>query len=222
MYPSAEIAFNNGSLIRQGTIDAGLGGNNGIALVCSIGYELKWDAGRLFLIDQSGNIRHALFMGVEPGATYDSTLGYIVGSKWSLDNGRRFVCTDDTATAAVWVEEFYNSNATILTLSQSSSTIAVVLPATANRILSYGDITLTGDWTLGEPSGSFVDGQRVTFRIKQDATGGRVLSLAPGYIDPLDQMTSNFSIVANKKTYIATSYDADSDGWFVTAVVGGF
>jgi len=49
-----EITFDNGSRIRKGLTDAGNGGAQGVALVCSLDYELKWEAGRQYVMQQDG------------------------------------------------------------------------------------------------------------------------------------------------------------------------
>ena len=96
--------------MREGTIDAGFGGTKGIAQICAVGYELKWEAGRQYVMDGNGVlIRHSLnnFTTV-PSATDDSTKGYYVGSLWTLDNGISYICTDSTIGAAVWI--LYDAN----------------------------------------------------------------------------------------------------------------
>jgi hypothetical protein len=98
------VLFNNSSRLRVGTIDALLGGSKGIAQICAVGYELKWEAGRLYVMDGNGiYIRWSLYnFNITPTVTDDVTLGYLVGSKWSLDNGDTYTCTDNTTGAAVW------------------------------------------------------------------------------------------------------------------------
>jgi len=90
------LLFNNSSRVREGKIDAGLGGAKGVALVCSLEYELKWEAGRLYVMDQTGNfIRQSLYnFNIAPTSTDDFTLGYMTGSLWTLDDGTVYVCTD--------------------------------------------------------------------------------------------------------------------------------
>jgi hypothetical protein len=99
------IILDNGSLLRKGTIDAGYGGANGIAQICAVGYELKWEAGRLYVMGDGGTtIREVSHnFTTTPAATDDTLKGFIVGSRWILDNGDLYVCTDNTSTAAVWV-----------------------------------------------------------------------------------------------------------------------
>jgi hypothetical protein len=101
------VLFNNGSRLREGTIDALLGGSKGIAQICAVGYELKWEAGRLYVMDGNGiYIRWSLYnFTITPTVNDDVTLGYLPGSRWSLDDGTTYVCTDETTGAAVWVKE---------------------------------------------------------------------------------------------------------------------
>ena len=98
------ILLDNGSRLREGTIDAGLGGSKGIAQICAVGYELKWEAGRLYVMNGNGNsIRQSLYnFTTTPAVTDDSSLGYAVGSLWTLDDGTVYECADATIGAAVW------------------------------------------------------------------------------------------------------------------------
>ena len=52
---SQGILFANSSRLTEGTIDAGLGGSKGIAQICGLGYELKWEGGVLYVMGSSGN-----------------------------------------------------------------------------------------------------------------------------------------------------------------------
>jgi hypothetical protein len=109
--------FDNGSTVKKGTTDAGNGGAKGVALKCSLDYEFKWEAGRLYVMQQDGfTIRDTLYNFTNtPTVTDDNTKGFIVDSRWILDNGDVYVCTDDTTGAAVW--ELVNTG-TIPTLQQ--------------------------------------------------------------------------------------------------------
>jgi len=106
------ILLDNGSRLREGTIDAGLGGSKGIAQICAVGYELKWEAGRLYVMNGNGNaIRSSLYnFNIVPTINDDDTKAYYVGSLWSLDNGDVYECTDSTTGAAVW--ELKNTGST--------------------------------------------------------------------------------------------------------------
>jgi hypothetical protein len=98
------LQFANASRLREGTIDAGQGGAKGIAQICGVGYELKWEAGRLYVMDVNGLfIRQSLYnFVVPPHPTNDNTEGYQIGSIWTLDDGSVYICADPTTGAAVW------------------------------------------------------------------------------------------------------------------------
>lgn len=98
------VLLDNTSRLREGTIDAGYGGAKGIAQICAVGYELKWESGSLYVMDGNGtHIRHTLYnFASVPSITEDITKGFLVGTRWSLDNGNVYVCTDNSIGAAVW------------------------------------------------------------------------------------------------------------------------
>lgn len=98
------VLLNNASRLREGTIDAQTGGSKGIAQICAVGYELKWEAGSQYVMDGNGTLIREVNhkFNIIPGLNNDSTQGFYVGSRWILDNGDIYVCTDSTATAAFW------------------------------------------------------------------------------------------------------------------------
>lgn len=52
----------SGQYISKGTFDTSRGGNNGISLVCSIGYEFNWQAGWLRTTEQGSVTPRALYL----------------------------------------------------------------------------------------------------------------------------------------------------------------
>jgi hypothetical protein len=98
------ILFSNDSKLREGTIDAQTGGGKGIAQICGVGYELKWEAGSQYVMDGNGTLIREVNhkFNIVPGEFQDSSLGFYVGSRWILDNGDIYVCTDNTVDNAVW------------------------------------------------------------------------------------------------------------------------
>lgn len=145
MDDGADIAFFNGSQVREGTTDAGLGGSKGIALQCSVGYEMKWEAGRLYIMEQDGftirEVSHNL--AVAPAVTDDNTLGFVVGSRWILDDGTVYVCSDATTGAAVWAIPAPVVSSKTTTLAAYSTTPSI--DATYNNGTSGVGATLTGN-----------------------------------------------------------------------------
>lgn len=159
------IYFNNGSRLREGTIDALLGGSKGIAQICAVGYELKWEAGRLYVMDGNGvYIRHSLYnFTITPTVNDDDTLGYLPGSRWSLDDDTTYICIDSTTGAAVWeleVEQVativktkvVNKTVPSVTLSKADYQVCVVAGATGQRLsvrLAQADSDANSAGTLG-------------------------------------------------------------------------
>lgn len=164
------LYFNNTTRLREGTIDALLGGAKGIAQICSVGYELKWEAGRLYVMDSNGTIiRWSLYnFTTIPTTTDDNTKGYAVGSRWTLDDGTIYLCTNASTASAVWVLQT-NAVATLeQVLASGNSAGANDIDMNNNDLLNVDTITASGDLTLN-PVGS-IDANGKTLNM----TGGEI------------------------------------------------
>jgi len=106
------IILDNGSMLKKGTIDAGNGGSKGISQICGVGYEHKWEAGRLYIMNDGGTIIREVSHNLTytPTVTDDVTKGFVQNTRWILDNGDVYLCTDPTEGAAVW--ELVNTGTT--------------------------------------------------------------------------------------------------------------
>ena len=148
------ILLDNSSRLREGTIDAGLGGSKGIAQICGVGYELKWEAGRLYVMNGNGNgIRQSLYnFNIVPTVDDDNTKAYYQGSLWSLDNGDVYECSDATTGAAVWELKYpvdtrsYKVYTALLTRTGATAPTATILENTLGT-LTFG-YTLQGIYTI--------------------------------------------------------------------------
>ncbi len=167
------LYFANTSRLIEGTIDAGLGGTKGIAQICAVGYELKWEAGRLYVMDGNGTgIRQSLYnFNVTPTATDDSSKGYIVGSLWTLDNGDTYECTSSTIAAAVWALKTVSIPIEIQSAA-SDETTALTTGTAKVTFRAPSAFTLTGvraSLTTAQSSGSI-------FTVDINQNGTSVLS----------------------------------------------
>lgn len=99
-----KVLLDNGANLKKGTTDAGLGGSKGIALRCAVDYELKWEAGRLYVMGGDGfTIREVSHnFTTTPSSLDDITKGFVIGSRWILDDGDVYVCTDPDEGSALW------------------------------------------------------------------------------------------------------------------------
>jgi hypothetical protein len=169
------IAFDNGSSVRKGTTDAGLGGSKGVALKCSLDYEFKWEAGRLYTMGQDGfTIRRVDHCGIYvPTPTDDSTKGFVVGSIWTLDDGTCYECTNATADGATWAAHFPFERGDGLTFDPSTNTVNT----STNVARRAGNQTFSGNNTFG----SSVNGVATTFFGTQEFNGSRTFAGASSF-----------------------------------------
>lgn len=101
------IELENTSTLKKGTYDFGAQG--GISRICGVGYEDMWQSGIRHVFDSNGLIRNSTnCFNIVPDASFDSSLRFKVDSRWTLDDGTTYVCTDTTVGAAVW--EIENNN----------------------------------------------------------------------------------------------------------------
>jgi hypothetical protein len=110
-------------------------------------------------------------------------------------------------------------------VDNATAVVALTYAATVTTDASAGDIfdlTLTGNVTLANPTNP-VDGKTIRWRIRQDATGSRTVTLGNKFVipstatDPLP-----FSTAANKMDLLAATYHAGRDKWDIVALVPGY
>jgi len=82
-------------------------------------------------------------------------------------------------------------------------------------------VTLGGNRTLGNPTNA-VDGQRILFRIRQDGTGTRTLTLDTKYRLGTTITSTTLTTTINKTDYLGVIYHASDDKFDVVAFVKGF
>ena len=164
------LLFANNSRLREGTIDAGLGGLKGIAQICGAGYELKWEGGVLYVMGSSGNtIRWSLYnFSNTPAVTDDTTKGYQIGSRWTLDDGSIYLCSDASTGAAVWTLQSSSvpTLAQVLIAGNSAGTINIDL--NNKDLLNVNTITASGNLTLNPVGNINCNGKTI------DMTGGEI------------------------------------------------
>lgn len=83
------------------------------------------------------------------------------------------------------------------------------------------NVTLGGNRTLENPTNP-TDGKKIVFRVKQDATGGRTLTLDTAYQFGTDITALNLSTSPNATDYIGFIYDASISKWCLVSLIRGF
>jgi hypothetical protein len=167
------ILLDNTSRLREGTIDAQTGGSKGIAQICAVGYELKWEAGSLYVMDGNGTLIREVNhkFNIIPDANNDSTEGFYVGSRWILDNGDIYVCTDSTVDNAVWEK------------LNSLDELVPYTGATADVNLGNQDLYANKVWLYDAPNDGYgsIHLTDNDFHI-EDAEGHKMLVIEDGFM----------------------------------------
>jgi len=219
MDDGADIVFYNGSKLREGTTNAGLGGNKGIAQVCSIDYELKWEAGRLYVMGQDGftiRVEQYGFSAV-PTATDDDTKGYIFGSRRILDNGDTYLCTDNTEDAAVW--RLKSGNAHDLGQIGTGATETLTLDL-INGPRQYGyTANVVNALTLAVPTGTAAEMDEINFVLQW--TDGITLAFHANIGIPSDSAITLPKTLTQWKSY-RIKLEFFGGRWNLVSLVGGF
>jgi hypothetical protein len=151
MNSGAEIRFNNYAKIRQTPNDYGLD------QVCSIDYVHRWKNGSLYIMDQSSGIRSVQYgLNIPPTEYFDSSQGYLVGSRYTKDDGTIFECTNNTNNAAQWID--------ITPISATSGSLGIVIDG-AGSVITTGvkgylkipyNCTITSSEIVAKQTGSIV------------------------------------------------------------------
>jgi len=229
------VLLDNASTLRKGTIDAGYGGAKGISQICSVGYELKWEAGRLYVMNDGGTtIREVSHnFNTTPSIYDDVTKGFIVGSRWILDNGDLYICTDNTIIDSVWELQIIgsqdlqsvttNGNTTTNTvivgnLTSNYSQISPTDIGTENNVTgTYAFLGNTGE--LGLNNGSFESNLKNT-NVNDDAVILEFPSKVTGsyIIATTEDIPTNTSDLTNDSNFVSDAYYVHTDNNFTSTL----
>lgn len=126
------------------------------------------------------------------------------------------------ADNSAWVSVGYVTSGGLFVATPPA--VALTDAATIATDASLGNtfaVTLAGNRTLGNPTNP-VHGQKVIWRLKQDATGGRTITLDTAFRFGTDVTGITLSTAANKVDYMGAVYDSTDAKWDVIAFVKGY
>jgi hypothetical protein len=119
----------------------------------------------------------------------------------------------------------YNDSSNTLNIGYSTRVVSLTFNTTLNTNASSGDIfdvTLTDNTTLANPSNS-INGKTIRWRILQDNTGGRSVTLDNKFVIPTSASSPlPWSTSGNAMDILAATYHAGRDKWDVVAFVPGY
>ncbi len=83
-------------------------------------------------------------------------------------------------------------------------------------------LTIAGNRTMDNPTGTPTDGQQIMYRVKQDATGSRTLAWGSAFRGSTDLPLPSLSTAASTEDYIGFQYNLAATKWDCLAVNKGF
>jgi hypothetical protein len=128
--------FDNFSTIRPGIAERFLG-IRGLELVCVNDKMIQWADGREYYYINNGGIQpvvHCNSLNIDdiPDSTFDETIGFAVGSRYTvLNTGVTYVCTDATTDSAIWEDVVkYKVFSALITQSGTTNALSITSGAT--------------------------------------------------------------------------------------------
>lgn len=140
-----------------------------------------------------------------------ATLAVLTNGNQTVDGVKSFI-SPTTNTTIYMTRSFYPSVTSIY------SDTAITNDASFSK---HYVIIVTNNFTLGCPTNA-VDGDMVIWRIGQDATGSRTVTLAAGFITNGLSPAISWSTTGTKRDYLGAVYYAASNVWDVISFKGGF
>lgn len=154
-------------------------------------------------------------MGGNGGISLNCVVGYELN--WQASHLKNIVMGDNTVTPQIIHIDS--------PITYSPATLELPYDSTINTDASNAemfDVTLTGNATLANPINP-VNGKTIRWRITQDNTGSRVVTLGNKFNLPSSSTSPlPWSTAANKMDILAATYHAGRDKWDIVAFVPGY
>ena len=164
------IELENTSLLKKGTYDFGASG--GISRICSVGYEDMWQAGIHHVFDNNGFIRESNnCFNIVPDGSFDNTLRFKVGSRWILDDGTVYVCSDASTGTAVWAISGVNLQSVTDGAGNNETTNPLIVGVVGTEHTEYNSFDITYNLNPFKTILSCVHPSSVNFVNIQDGSG---------------------------------------------------
>lgn len=156
-----------------------------------------------------------------------TTNGSGIFSAYAKPGVYTFTCSDTSAAPIESIEVLSSDqgtgggNGTSRTV-QSTAYAATVTPALPSGDLVLNVGALTGNVTLGNPTGTPVDAQRITYRLVQDGTGTRTVAVDTQFAYGTDVTASLHPTTASAKWEFTVQWNATDSKWRAIGIVRGF
>lgn len=134
------------------------------------------------------------------------------------DLGLKAPLASPTFTGTVTTASATLSGAVVETPVALTDVATIVVDASLGNVFT---VTLGGNRTLGAPSNPS-NGQKILFRVRQDATGSRTLAYNAVYRFSTDIPSPTLTTAINKTDYLGFIYTSADTKWDCIGVVKGF
>lgn len=151
----------------------------------------------------------------DTAANWTSTNPTLAVAEWAYETDTGRVKLGNGATA--WTSLPYHS-------SLPEAVIALTDAATIATDASLGNVftvTLGGNRTLGNPTNP-TSGQKILYRVTQDATGSRTLAYGTAFRFSTDVPSPTLTTTASKTDYLGFIYNAAASKWDCLAIAKGY
>lgn len=130
---------------------------------------------------------------------------------------------DNTSDATKFANTTLTGTTTANRIVITPDALAVVAGAVATdaSLGNHFEFTADANFTLSNPTNPS-HGQRALWAIKQDATGGRIMTLGSAFQFGTDVTSAVLSTAANKTDLLGAVYDAPSGKWRVALFLRGY
>lgn len=207
----------SGQYVGKGSFDTSRGGNYGLSLVCSVGYELNWQAGYLIATEQDHVTPRPLYLDSGSGTTMRAWADNGGSPVWTEISHTGITFPDGSAqsTAGIPALSFVPNGGDVLTWDNGAGAWTAAAPAgggipapsspNGGDILSYDSaamawIASAPTWGIPSPN-SINDGDVLTYSVASSAW----IAAAPAGIPAPGSPSTNDVLSWNGSSWVAVA-----------------
>ena len=194
----------SGQYINKGNFDSGRGGNFGISLVCSIGYEFNWQAGWLTTTNQGSTTPRPLYLDSLAGTTLRS---WDSATDTGVEVAHTGITFSDTSVQSTAFPGFTGYATETFVTSQGFITDAALTP-----YLTSADAATTYQTLSGMSSYLTTSSAASTYQTLSGMSSYLTTSSAASTYQTLSGMSSYLTTSAAASTYAITSRGLPASG----------
>ncbi len=174
-------------------------------------------------ISNSGTVTLADSANITTGTTTGTKIGTATTQKLGFYNATPIIQPTGDVLSALSTLGLVSSPKLVQPIIQGSAVVALTDGATIATNAALGNVftvTLGGNRTISNPTNP-TDGQKIVYRLKQDATGSRTITWGAAFRFGTDVPNPTLTTTAAKTDYIGFIYNGTDSTWDCLAVTRG-